>query len=355
MVGEIRDLETAEIAIQAALTGHLVFSTLHTNDAPGAITRLQDMGVEPYLVCLGARRRAGPAAGAPHLPGLPGAATIPTRPTCCAHRGRPTRPAPSCFRGKGCDDCRGTGLSRAHRHLRAVPDHRGRAQPDPAQGADRRDPAPRGGARHGHAPRGRLGQGAARASRRWRRSCASRRRTPSAWPSSPTGPRTGAGQTIDGVMEAPDARGVVERLQRDAYFPIQVTPQERAPVGLRRSRCRPLGRRAGSRAGDLVAFTQQLATLLEAGLPLDRALGIHEELAPNARAAHHHRRRAARASAAAPRSPRPSPSTTRAPSRGSTSTWCGPARRAACSKPRSSGSPSSSRRRRRSATRSSPR
>jgi type II secretory ATPase GspE/PulE/Tfp pilus assembly ATPase PilB-like protein len=50
MVGEIRDLETAEIAVQAALTGHLVFSTLHTNDAPGAITRLQDMGVEPYLV-----------------------------------------------------------------------------------------------------------------------------------------------------------------------------------------------------------------------------------------------------------------------------------------------------------------
>src|SRR5215510_14367871 len=50
LIGEIRDLETAEIAIQASLTGHLVFSTLHTNDAPGAITRLQDMGVEPYLV-----------------------------------------------------------------------------------------------------------------------------------------------------------------------------------------------------------------------------------------------------------------------------------------------------------------
>ncbi|MDP2913798.1 MAG: type II secretion system ATPase GspE [Candidatus Omnitrophota bacterium] len=49
MVGEIRDLETAEIAIQAALTGHLVFSTLHTNDAPGAMTRLTDMGVEPFL------------------------------------------------------------------------------------------------------------------------------------------------------------------------------------------------------------------------------------------------------------------------------------------------------------------
>ncbi len=50
LVGEIRDRETAEIAVQASLTGHLVFSTLHTNDAPGAATRLIDMGVEPYLV-----------------------------------------------------------------------------------------------------------------------------------------------------------------------------------------------------------------------------------------------------------------------------------------------------------------
>ncbi len=50
LVGEIRDLEVADVAIQAALTGHLVFSTLHTNDAPGAITRLIDMGVKPFLV-----------------------------------------------------------------------------------------------------------------------------------------------------------------------------------------------------------------------------------------------------------------------------------------------------------------
>ena len=50
MIGEIRDEETAEIAVRAAITGHLVFSTLHTNDAPGAITRLQDMGVDDYLV-----------------------------------------------------------------------------------------------------------------------------------------------------------------------------------------------------------------------------------------------------------------------------------------------------------------
>ncbi|MBQ4107506.1 MAG: Flp pilus assembly complex ATPase component TadA [Lentisphaeria bacterium] len=55
MIGEIRDYETAEIAIQAALTGHLVFSTLHTNDAPGAVARLVDMGVKPFLVASAVR------------------------------------------------------------------------------------------------------------------------------------------------------------------------------------------------------------------------------------------------------------------------------------------------------------
>jgi len=74
MVGEIRDLETAEIAIRASLTGHLVFSTLHTNDAPGAITRLIDMGVEPFLVASAVElviaqrlvRRLCPACAKPH-------------------------------------------------------------------------------------------------------------------------------------------------------------------------------------------------------------------------------------------------------------------------------------------------
>ncbi len=55
MIGEIRDLETANIAIQASLTGHLVFSTLHTNDAPSAVTRLTDMGVKPFLVASAVR------------------------------------------------------------------------------------------------------------------------------------------------------------------------------------------------------------------------------------------------------------------------------------------------------------
>jgi general secretion pathway protein E len=50
MVGEIRDAETADMAVQAALTGHLVFSTLHTNDAPSSVSRLLDLGVEPFLI-----------------------------------------------------------------------------------------------------------------------------------------------------------------------------------------------------------------------------------------------------------------------------------------------------------------
>ena len=107
MVGEIRDLETAEIAIQAALTGHLVFSTLHTNDAPGAVTRLQDMGCEPYLVSsvlsgvLAQRlvRRICPACRMPDHPD----------PASLLALGVTDATGVELFHGKGCDDCRGTG------------------------------------------------------------------------------------------------------------------------------------------------------------------------------------------------------------------------------------------------------
>jgi general secretion pathway protein E len=76
MIGEIRDLETAQIAVQASLTGHLVLATLHTNDAPGAVTRLIDMGIEPYLLAstlngiLAQRlvRKLCPACKAPYEP-----------------------------------------------------------------------------------------------------------------------------------------------------------------------------------------------------------------------------------------------------------------------------------------------
>ncbi len=107
LVGEIRDLETAEIAIQASLTGHLVFSTLHTNDAPAAITRLQDMGVEPYLVAsvleaVLAQRLVRRICGACRVQDTPNAADLDALGV--------TAPAGTrLFRGKGCEECRGTG------------------------------------------------------------------------------------------------------------------------------------------------------------------------------------------------------------------------------------------------------
>ena len=73
MVGEIRDFETAEIAVKAALTGHLVLSTLHTNDAPATVSRLLNMGIEPFLVTASVNLIAGPAPRAPDLRRLQGA------------------------------------------------------------------------------------------------------------------------------------------------------------------------------------------------------------------------------------------------------------------------------------------
>jgi general secretion pathway protein E len=107
MVGEIRDLETAEIAIQAALTGHMVFSTLHTNDAPSAVTRLEDMGAEPYLISsvlegvLAQRllRRICPQCPIPHQPDAGDLLAI----------GLNSPAGVKFYRGAGCASCRGTG------------------------------------------------------------------------------------------------------------------------------------------------------------------------------------------------------------------------------------------------------
>src|SRR5262249_31315718 len=110
MIGEIRDKETAETAVQASLTGHLVFSTLHTNDAPGATTRLLDMGVEPFLVSSSVQRilahRICPACAAPPPPAR---AEIPA--------GFTLKPGDPLVRGEGvvkgtgsaCRTCRATG------------------------------------------------------------------------------------------------------------------------------------------------------------------------------------------------------------------------------------------------------
>ena len=109
MIGETRDLETAQIAIQAALTGHLVFTTLHTNDAPGAITRLIDMGVEPFLISatleavLGQRllRSICPNCRATYQPNESLLAQV--------ELSKPEMGKRQFFYGKGCDACNNTG------------------------------------------------------------------------------------------------------------------------------------------------------------------------------------------------------------------------------------------------------
>ena len=109
MVGEIRDKDTARIAVQAALTGHLVFSTLHTNDAPGAVTRLVDIGVEPYLV-------------AACLEGVLAQRLVrkictnckePYEPSAAIRRAveRLAGEVQTFYRGAGCDKCRNSGYS----------------------------------------------------------------------------------------------------------------------------------------------------------------------------------------------------------------------------------------------------
>ncbi len=110
MVGEIRDEETAEIAIHAALTGHMVFSTLHTNDAPGAITRLLDMGVEPYLAAssivavMGQRllRRNCPRCSGPTVETQAALDSLKITPAMLEGR--------VLMRGVGCDHCANTGF-----------------------------------------------------------------------------------------------------------------------------------------------------------------------------------------------------------------------------------------------------
>jgi type II secretion system protein E len=107
LIGEIRDAETAQIAVQASLTGHLVFSTLHTNDAAGAITRLVDMGVEPYLVASSLE-----AVLAQRLVRLlcPHCKVVDDTPMAQTYRKRVGIPdSATLYRAVGCRECRNTG------------------------------------------------------------------------------------------------------------------------------------------------------------------------------------------------------------------------------------------------------
>jgi general secretion pathway protein E len=117
MVGEIRDVETAEIAIQASLTGHLVLSTLHTNDAPSAIVRLVDMGVEPYLVAsslMGALaqrlvRVICPSCKESYAPSKTEKSYFTDPSFAPAGAAKARKRSFELYRGKGCDKCGGQG------------------------------------------------------------------------------------------------------------------------------------------------------------------------------------------------------------------------------------------------------
>jgi len=109
MVGEIRDLETAEIAIRAALTGHLVFSTLHTNDAAGAVTRLLDMGIEPFLVSSSVEAIIAQRLVRTLCPSCKTAYT--PDPDLLKEVGYPMQHDSTTFyRARGCEECRFTGF-----------------------------------------------------------------------------------------------------------------------------------------------------------------------------------------------------------------------------------------------------
>lgn len=108
MIGEIRDLETVEIAIHAALTGHLVFSTLHTNDAASAITRLQDMGIKPYLLSSAVQAVLAQRLIRLICPDCKRSYT-PTQEELKFFNLKDDAGRIKFYRGEGCDECNGTG------------------------------------------------------------------------------------------------------------------------------------------------------------------------------------------------------------------------------------------------------
>ena len=112
LIGEIRDQETAQIAVQASLTGHLVFSTLHTNDAPGAVTRLVDMGVEPYLVASSLEAVLAQRLVRVLCKHCKEPDDSPTAQTLKAQIGIPANA--TIYRSVGCRECRNTGFYGRH-------------------------------------------------------------------------------------------------------------------------------------------------------------------------------------------------------------------------------------------------
>ena len=299
MIGEIRDLETAQIAVQASLTGHLVLATLHTNDAASAMTRLADMGVEPYLLassllgvlaqrlvrtlCTACRTRAAPTAGEAQL---------------LAELGLPTDlplHAPT-----GCSECRDTGYrgrsgvyelivvddalrrlihDRAPEHaLRRPRRSPGRRRCAAMARAGLRTARPRSPsscafrAKRDEGPRSRRCSGRTAATSRVRLRI-------------PLRGRRRARQAEARIGSTPKrARQVRDRLRAEGLFPTAIDA-EGAPTRARRPATLPTVERLRLPAAQVALSTRQLATLVRSGMPLDQALSAVAEQADDARAA----------------------------------------------------------------------
>ena len=276
MIGEIRDLETAQIAVQASLTGHLVLATLHTNDAASAMTRLADMGVEPYLLASSLLGVLGAAAGAQALPRVPRRASRrrPAKPQLLA-RSRRCRATLALYAPAGCARVQRHGLPRPLRRLRA---HRRRRCDAPA------DPRSRAGARAARGARCAAGTTSLRRDgARWladgTTSLAELVRVsredltvelPRMCARSATRPSTRRASSRAGWSMPRSARQVRDRLRGEGLFP-------------RRSIRKAMPRRSAERttsatqrlrlpAAQVALSTRQLATLVRSGMPLDQAL-----------------------------------------------------------------------------------
>ncbi len=260
MVGEIRDLETAQIAVQAALTGHLVLSTVHTNSAAATISRLRDMGLEDYLLtavlrgilaqrlvrrlCLQCRREE------PAPPELVARFGLDRRVT-----GRPTLWHPV-----GCAHCRNTGY-RGRLAIAEFLEPNGAIERLIFSRAEHTE-IERAAVASGMVTMFEAGLDAALAGRDdGRGSDAQHPRGGLSVPSFRYTALDRSGQTTSGVMDAATEAEVVARLQRQGNIPMRAVPASSGLSGLLN---REIGRRGMSRQ-DVAEFTRELAVMLTAG------------------------------------------------------------------------------------------
>ncbi len=265
MVGEIRDAETAEIAVQAALTGHLVFSTLHTNNAAGALTRLVEMGVAPFLAAsaiigiLAQRlvRRLCPECREAYT----AEATFLEELGLTGH----IEAGATLYRPAGCEACQQLGYrGRTGLFELLVPDETLRALV-----LDNKDAASIEATAVRRGMRTLLGSGLAWPARpRWRKSCGSPA-TRVEMPLFEYVAYTAQGRKQTGTIEASGRRAAFDQLRHDGIFPSEVRSAREG-----RQLLQPLKRYWQQRISqeETAAVTRQLATLLKAGLPLAEAL-----------------------------------------------------------------------------------